>query len=59
MIIMCSLGIQRAFSKPRLLPRPKSAAVGTRDVGTSTLTDAVNFQIPRKRDEEKKEDGKM
>ena len=50
-------GMERgATYKPHLLRRPKSAAVGTRDVGT--LTTAVTFNIPGKREEKKKEDGK-
>jgi hypothetical protein len=48
-------GMQRGASyKPHLLPRPKTAAVGTRDVGT--LTTAVSFSVPGKREGEKKED---
>lgn len=45
-----------AASKPHLLPRPKSAAVGTRDIGT--ITGAVTFQGSERKSEERKDDGK-
>lgn len=53
--IMHCIGMS-ASSKPHLLPRPKTAAVGTRDIGT--ITGAVSFQGSERKSEERKDDGK-